>query len=135
MSAVVCVPLSNQLQVPFLNLRSIYEIRERPSRMYSWTALLTSQMLVEIPWNILGSSLFFFCWYWTVGFPTDRGGYTYLLYGILTPVYYTTLGQVRHIKLDFSLFRMTDELHRPLPRCLPTWRSQCSSSHSSLRLL
>lgn len=93
MSAVVCVPLSNQLQVPFLNLRSIYEIRERPSRMYSWTALLTSQMLVEIPWNILGSSLFFFCWYWTVGFPSDRAGYTYLMHCVLFSLYYTTLGQ------------------------------------------
>jgi hypothetical protein len=39
------VPLSNQLQVPFINMRNIYEIREHPSRMYSWTALVTSQMV------------------------------------------------------------------------------------------
>lgn len=65
------VPLANQLQVPYIQIRSVYEIRERPSRMYNWTALITSQILVEIPWNILGSTLFFFCWYWTVGFP-DR---------------------------------------------------------------
>ena len=127
--------MGQQLTVPFIETRTVYEIRERPSRMYSWTTLLTAQLIVETPWNIIGSTLFFLCWYWTVGFPTDRGGYTYLLYGILTPVYYTTLGQVRHIKPDFSLFRMPDELHRPLPRCLPTWRSQRSSSHSSLRLL
>ncbi|KAK7683570.1 hypothetical protein QCA50_013408 [Cerrena zonata] len=87
------VPLGQQLTVPFIETRTVYEIRERPSRMYSWTALLTAQLIVETPWNIIGSTLFFLCWYWTVGFPTDRGGYTYLLYGILTPIYYTTLGQ------------------------------------------
>ena len=76
-------------------MRSIYEIRERPSRMYSWTALLASQILVELPWNILGSSLFFFCWYWTVGFDSSRAGYTYLMYGVVFPLYYTTIGQVR----------------------------------------
>ncbi|KAI9570995.1 ABC-2 type transporter-domain-containing protein [Boletus coccyginus] len=93
MSLILSVPLANQLQVAFLNLRDVYEIRERPSRIYSWPALVTSQILVELPWNILGTTLFFLCWYWTVGFPTDRGGYTYLVLGILFPIYYTTIGQ------------------------------------------
>jgi ATP-binding cassette subfamily G (WHITE) protein 2 (SNQ2) len=92
MGTILSVPLSNQLQVPFLNMRSIYEIRERPSRMYSWTAMITSQVLTEIPWNILGSSLFFICWYWTVGFDNDRAGYTYLLFCITFPLYFTTFG-------------------------------------------
>jgi len=77
----------------YINIRSIYEIRERPSRMYNWTALIVSQILVEIPWNIISSSLFFFCWYWTVGFPSGRAGYTYLMYGIVFPLYYTTVAQ------------------------------------------
>lgn len=61
--------------------------------MYNWTALIVSQILVEIPWNILCSSTFFFCWYWTVGFPSDRAGYTYIMYGIVFPLYYTTVAQ------------------------------------------
>jgi len=61
--------------------------------MYSWTALLASQILIELPWNILGSSIFFLCWYWTVGFHSSRAGYTYLMYGIVFPLYYTTIGQ------------------------------------------
>ncbi|KAJ3529193.1 hypothetical protein NM688_g7886 [Phlebia brevispora] len=93
MGTIVSVPLANQLQVPFINMRNIYEIRERPSRMYSWTALLTSQIIAEIPWNILGSSMFFLCWFWTVGFPSDRGGFTYFLYSVVNPFYYTTIGQ------------------------------------------
>ncbi|KAK7465001.1 ATP-binding cassette transporter snq2 [Stygiomarasmius scandens] len=93
MTTIISVPLANQLQVIYINMRNIYEIRERPSRMYSWTALVTSQLLVEIPWNMLASSLFFFCWYWTVGYPSDRAGYTYLMIGVTFPLYYTSIGQ------------------------------------------
>ena len=92
MSMIISVPLSNQLQVPFIDMRNVYEIRERPSRMYAWTALVTSQIIAEVPWNILGSSLFFLCWYWTVGYSNDRAGYTYLLSSIIFPLYYTTIG-------------------------------------------
>lgn len=91
MGTILSVPLSNQLQIPFLNMRSIYEIRERPSRMYSWTAMVTSLFLTELPWNILGSSLFFLCWYWTVGLANDRAGFTYLLLGVTFPLYYTSI--------------------------------------------
>ncbi|GBE83477.1 pleiotropic drug resistance ABC transporter [Sparassis latifolia] len=93
MSLILTVAMTNQLQVPFFYMRGIYEIRERYSSMYSWTALVTSQILIEIPWNILGSSLYFVCWYWTVGFPSSRGGFSYLMYGIFLPLYYTTIGQ------------------------------------------
>ncbi|KZT04946.1 pleiotropic drug resistance ABC transporter [Laetiporus sulphureus 93-53] len=93
MSTIISTALANQLQVPFLDMRTIYEVRERHSRMYSWTALLTSQMLIEIPWNIVGSTLYFLCWYWTVALPSDRGGYTYLMLGVMFPIYYTTIGQ------------------------------------------
>ncbi|KAF8149941.1 pleiotropic drug resistance ABC transporter [Crassisporium funariophilum] len=91
MATVLSAPLSNQLQVPFLNARKTYEIRERPSRIYSWTAWVTSQYLAEIPWNILGSSIFFLCWFWTVGFDNSRAGYTYLMYCVIFPSYYTSL--------------------------------------------
>jgi len=83
--------LSNQLQVPYIKTRTIYEIREQPSRMYAWSALVTSQLMVEVPLNLIGSSIFFLCWYWTVGFDSDRGGYTYLFLSILMPLYYTTI--------------------------------------------
>jgi ATP-binding cassette, subfamily G (WHITE), member 2, SNQ2 len=100
MATVISVPLAQQLQVPFISMRDIYEVRERPSRMYSWTALVTSQVLAEIPWNIFASTLYFCCWYFTVGFPTEvtRSGYVYLALGVLFPWYYTTVGQVCFIK-------------------------------------
>jgi ATP-binding cassette subfamily G (WHITE) protein 2 (SNQ2) len=93
MATVIAFPATQQMQVLFLRMRGIYEIRERPSRMYSWTALITSQFLVESPWNILGDSLFFFCWYWTIGYPSSRAGYTYLVFCVIFPLYYTSCAQ------------------------------------------
>jgi len=93
MSLIVSAPLSNQIQVPFILTRRVYEIRERPSRMYSWSALITAQILAELILNIIGSSLFFLIWYWLVGYPSSRAGYSYLMLGIMFPMYYTTFSQ------------------------------------------
>ena len=93
MSLIISVAAANQMQVPYIAMRDIYEVRERHSRMYSWTALVTAQMLVELPLNVFGSSLYFLCWYWTVGFPTSRAGFTYFMLGVWSPLYYTTIGQ------------------------------------------
>lgn len=60
MGMILCAALANQIQVPFIATRNIYEVRERPSRMYSWTALLAAQLLSELPWNILGTILLIF---------------------------------------------------------------------------
>ncbi|KAK7033403.1 Brefeldin A resistance protein [Favolaschia claudopus] len=93
LSTILSAPLSNQLQVPFLDMRKIYEIREGPTKFYSWSALIASGFLSDLPWNILGSSLYFLCWYWTVGFDTSRAGYTYLMLGVIFPLWYTSFGQ------------------------------------------
>jgi ATP-binding cassette subfamily G (WHITE) protein 2 (SNQ2) len=60
--------------------------------MYSWTALVTAQILGELPLNIVGSSMYFLMWYWLVGFPLSRAGYSYLMLGIVYPMYYTSFG-------------------------------------------
>lgn len=88
------VPLSGQLQGQYISKRSIYEVRERPSRTYGWTAFTTAHILIEMPWNFVGSLLLFLTWYWTVGYPSDRAGYTYLMIGIMYPMYYTTFALV-----------------------------------------
>ena len=90
---ILSVPGAQQLQIPFIASRSVYEIRERPSKMYSWSAWVTAQILVELPWNVFGGVVLFFCWYWTVGFPTERAGYTFFMMAVLIPAYYTTVGQ------------------------------------------
>ncbi|KAL4895842.1 ABC-2 type transporter-domain-containing protein [Aspergillus ambiguus] len=44
--------LVNQIMPKFVVQRSLYEVRERPSRVYSWKVFILSQMLVEVPWQI-----------------------------------------------------------------------------------
>ena len=64
---ILSVPGAQQFQIPFIASRTIYEIRERPSKTYSWSVWVTAQLPVELPWNVFGGILLFFCWYWTVG--------------------------------------------------------------------
>jgi len=95
MAVVLAAPLAQQLQPKFLDLRQLYEAREKPSRMYHWSVLVFSSVVVEIPFNILAGTLFFVCWYWTVGLPSgaNRAGYAYLLYAVLFELYYASFAQ------------------------------------------
>lgn len=45
--------LVQQIMPHFVTQRSLYEVRERPSKTYSWKAFMMSNILVEIPWNAL----------------------------------------------------------------------------------
>ncbi|KAI9803300.1 MAG: hypothetical protein M1825_002091 [Sarcosagium campestre] len=77
-----------QIMPHFVTQRSLYEVRERPSRTYSWQSFILSNIIVEIPWNTLMAIFIFFCWYYPIGLyrnaiPTDavteRGGLMFLL--------------------------------------------------------
>jgi len=58
-----------QIQMPhFVTQRSLYEVRERPSKTYSWKVFMLSQIFAEIPWNTLMSVFLFVCIYYPVGF-------------------------------------------------------------------
>ncbi|KAG8167727.1 hypothetical protein KVR01_003416 [Diaporthe batatas] len=58
-----------QQQMPhFVIQRSLYEVRERPSKTYSWKVFMLSQIVTEIPWNSLMSVFMFICVYYPVGF-------------------------------------------------------------------
>ncbi|BGP40430.1 ATP-binding cassette transporter snq2 [Rhodotorula kratochvilovae] len=94
MAVVLSAPLSQQLQPKFLGLRQLYEARERPSRMYSWPIFVISSIIVEMPYNLFCGTVFFLCWYWTVGFPTQtsRAGYAYFMH-MLFELYYPTFAQ------------------------------------------
>ena len=50
----------------FVVQRTLYEARERPSKMYSWLAFVTSAILVEIPYQVLCGILVFVCFYYPV---------------------------------------------------------------------
>jgi ATP-binding cassette, subfamily G (WHITE), member 2, PDR len=80
--------LVQQTMPHFVIQRSLYEVRERPSKVYSWKVFMLSQIIVEMPWNILLSVVMFVCWYYPVGLDknaafagqlSERSGLMFLL--------------------------------------------------------
>jgi ABC-type multidrug transport system permease subunit/ABC-type multidrug transport system ATPase subunit len=59
--------LVQQSMPQFVIQRSLYEARERPSKVYSWKVFMLSQIFVELPWNSLMAVIMYFCWYYPVG--------------------------------------------------------------------
>lgn len=79
--------LNEQIMPTFVPLRALYEARERPSKMYRWTAFLLPNLLVEAFYNGLLAALAYLCWYYPVGFVQNataaadaagRGGQVFL---------------------------------------------------------
>jgi ATP-binding cassette, subfamily G (WHITE), member 2, PDR len=61
---------SNLVQIimpNFIKNRSLYEVRERPSRTYSWVVFVMSNVIAEIPWQTCLSVLTFVTWYYPLG--------------------------------------------------------------------
>ncbi|RPA94852.1 hypothetical protein L873DRAFT_1386550 [Choiromyces venosus 120613-1] len=78
------------VQPKFLEFRTLYETRERNSRIYPSSAFITAMIVVEIPCAILGSLVFFFPWWHMEGLPRDThsAGYAFfliVLHGIWIP--------------------------------------------------
>jgi ABC-type multidrug transport system permease subunit len=59
--------LVQQIMPHFVTQRSLYEVRERPSKTYSWQAFMSANILVELPWNTLMAVFIFVCWYYPIG--------------------------------------------------------------------
>ncbi|KAB8070537.1 ABC-2 type transporter-domain-containing protein [Aspergillus leporis] len=88
MLLVIFPNLVQQMMPYFAAQRSLYEVRERPSKAYSWKAFMLASIIVELPWNMLMAVPAYFCWYYPIGLyrnaiPTDsvteRGATMFLL--------------------------------------------------------
>ncbi|KAK7029741.1 ABC-2 type transporter-domain-containing protein [Favolaschia claudopus] len=80
--------LTSQIMPLFVEQRSLYEARERPSKAYSWTAFLLAQIIVELPWQLLTALICFVSWYYPIGLyrnaiaanqVKERGGLMFLM--------------------------------------------------------
>ncbi|KAL2797413.1 ATP-binding cassette transporter [Aspergillus keveii] len=58
--------LVQQIMPLFVTQRSLYEVRERPSKAYSWKAFMIANMVVEIPYQIMMGILTYACYYYAV---------------------------------------------------------------------
>ena len=59
--------VSQQIMPNFVTQRSLYEVRERPSKTYGWKVFIFSQIIVELPWNSLMAVIAFVSWYYPIG--------------------------------------------------------------------
>ncbi|KAL4976417.1 ABC-2 type transporter-domain-containing protein [Aspergillus desertorum] len=66
MICALFAPLVNQIMPLFITQRSLYEVRERPSKAYSWKAFLIANILVEIPYQALMGILTYASYYYPV---------------------------------------------------------------------
>ncbi|PWY72123.1 hypothetical protein BO94DRAFT_476102 [Aspergillus sclerotioniger CBS 115572] len=88
MLLVIFPNLVQQMMPYFTTQRALYEVRERPSKAYSWKAFMLASIMVELPWNILMAVPAYFTWYYPIGlyrnaYPShtvnERGGTMFLL--------------------------------------------------------
>lgn len=102
MFLVVFLTLVQQYLPLFVSQRDLYEVRERPSRTYSWVAFLLGQISAEIPWQAITGTIAFFCWYYPLGLyrnaePTNtqhkRGALMWISI-VLFYVYTSTMAQL-----------------------------------------
>lgn len=86
---LVIFPFLAYQQMPnYILQRDLYEVRERPSKTYSWITFILAQVVVEIPWNSLAALVTFIPFYYLIGMDhnaalahqtTERGGLMFLL--------------------------------------------------------
>ncbi|CAI5757455.1 unnamed protein product [Candida verbasci] len=102
MSFIPFQTIIDQMLPYFVKQRDVYEVREAPSRTFSWFAFITGQITSEIPYQIAVGTISFFCWYYPVGLyanaePThqvaQRGVLSWLLLTAFY-VYSATMGQL-----------------------------------------
>ncbi|KXH25655.1 ABC-2 type transporter [Colletotrichum nymphaeae SA-01] len=55
-----------QIQPHFVTQRALYEVRERPSKAYSWKAFMFANIIVEIPYQIVTGILIWACFYYPI---------------------------------------------------------------------
>lgn len=77
-----------QLIMPqFIENRALYEIRESPSRTYSWRVFILSNVIAEIPWQTFMAVILLATWYFPLGMYlkvstsaelSERAGLTFL---------------------------------------------------------
>ncbi|EGW32053.1 multidrug resistance protein [Spathaspora passalidarum NRRL Y-27907] len=94
--------LLQQMLPYFVKNRDVYEVREAPSRTFSWFAFIAGQITAEIPYMAVVGTLSFLSWYYPVGLyrnaiPTNavnsRGALMWLLLSSFY-VYTSTMGQL-----------------------------------------
>ena len=94
MLTAILSSMVQQIMPRFILQRDLYEVRERPSKAYSWVAFITANILVEIPYQILLGIMVFACYYYPIytlgGFQSSERQGLILLYCIQLFIFSST---------------------------------------------
>ncbi|PQE29880.1 ATP-binding cassette transporter protein [Rutstroemia sp. NJR-2017a WRK4] len=66
MITTIFTTLVQQIMPRFITQRDLYEVRERPSKSYSWKAFLIANIVVEIPYQILLGIMVFASYFYPI---------------------------------------------------------------------
>ncbi|KAH7157380.1 ATP-binding cassette transporter ABC1 [Dactylonectria estremocensis] len=87
--------LVQQIQPLFLTQRALYEVRERPSKAYSWKAFIIANVIVEIPYQVMTGILIYACFYYpVVGIQSSERQVLVLLFVIQLFMYASAFAQM-----------------------------------------
>ncbi|KAM0430113.1 hypothetical protein ACHAPT_006119 [Fusarium lateritium] len=93
-----------QIQPHFVTQRALYEVRERPSKAYSWKAFMIANVVVEIPYQILTGILIFATFYYPiVGIQSSARQGLVLLFMIQLLLYASSFAQMTIAALPDAL--------------------------------
>jgi ABC-type multidrug transport system permease subunit len=59
--------LVQQIMPHFVTQRALYEVRERPSKAYSWKAFMVANIIIELLYNSVMAIIIFVTWYYPIG--------------------------------------------------------------------
>ena len=104
------VPFSTMVQqiLPgFIKQRDVYEVREAPSKTFSWFAFICAQITSEIPYQVLIGTIAFLCWYYPVGLyqnavPTDTVDGRATLMWLFITAFYVYTSTMAHVCVSFN---------------------------------
>jgi ABC-type multidrug transport system permease subunit len=87
--------LVQQIMPLFVTQRSLYEVRERPSKAYSWAAFLTANVVVEIPYQIVAALIIYATFYYpVVGIQSSERQGLVLLFLVIFFIYASTFAHM-----------------------------------------
>ena len=89
------LPSHFQIQPLFVTQRSLYEVRERPGKMYDWKAFMIANIIVEFPYQVLTGVITYVCFYYPViGVQSSERQGLVLLFCIQLFVYASTFAHM-----------------------------------------
>lgn len=86
-------PLSLQTEARFSALTDIFFLRDKSAMSYSWIVMVLTAILIELPFALLTSFVYWLLWYFPVGYSTQSAGYSLLMYELFS-VFVHSLAQL-----------------------------------------